>query len=165
LAKVWEISSGAVRKTKSSLYKYQYCINILSRLKEQLMVIQKHSRLQKCMAVILSVMLFALVFAPDIALADTCEEGTIDGQAAGNKAASPLWIVAGVGCGCIGVGAAYLIKPSVPADRLVGMSPEYVVCYTEAYKNSARDRQVIYSMIGWGIWLIIYFAAIAPSEE
>jgi hypothetical protein len=129
------------------------------------MAFQNHSGALKSVALFLSVIMLVLVLVPDISIAQNCEEGVINGKADGSKGASPAWIIAGLGCGIFGLGAAFLIKPSAPASRLVGKSPEYVVCYTDAYKSAARDRQVIYATIGMAVWIIIYFAAIYPSEN
>ena len=47
-------------------------------------------------------------------------QGRMDGEMDGKSDANVIWIVAGIGCGCIGVGAAYLFTPSAPAAKLVG---------------------------------------------
>ena len=47
------------------------------------------------------------------------------------------------GCfgGVIGVILAYGVKPSPPATRLLGKSPEYVAFYTQAYAEKAKKLQ------------------------
>ena len=87
------------------------------------------------------------------------------GKSDGKDAASGLWLIAGLGCGCIGVGAAYVFTPSPPADRLVGKSYDYIHCYTKAYKSAARASNMIYAAIGWAVWITIYLAVILPSES
>lgn len=89
--------------------------------------------------------------------------GKADGARDGASAASPLWIVAGIGCGVFGVGAAYLMPPSPPAERLIGKSPEYVAGYTESYRNSARNRQTLYACAGWLSWVLIYLAILSSQ--
>jgi hypothetical protein len=83
-------------------------------------------------------------------------QGKMDGarDARGNA----LWIIAGVGCGILGVGAAYLTKPSPPLDQLAGKSQEYVMGYTEGYQNKAKDINTGYACAGWGSWVLIYLA-------
>ncbi|MCP4584242.1 MAG: hypothetical protein GY839_21730 [candidate division Zixibacteria bacterium] len=124
-----------------------------------------HPRYQKTVAVLLSIFMLTIPLMTNTAMADgTCEEGMIDGKADGHSAGSPLWILAGFGCGCLGAGAAYLVKPSPPAERLIGMSPEYVVCYTDSYKKEARNRQVTYAIIGWGLGVVVVLATYNPDD-
>lgn len=92
-------------------------------------------------------------------------QGKADGERDGSAAANPLWIVAGLGCGILGVGAAYFITPSAPVERLVGKSPEYVAGYSEAYKNSARNRQTLYACAGWLSWVLIYLVILSMQES
>ena len=85
-----------------------------------------------------------------------CVQGKADGERDGKGNAA--WILGGVGCGIIGVGVAYLNKPSPDASTLLGKSPEYVLCYTEAYQNKARGKNAGYACIGWAISLVILLA-------
>lgn len=50
----------------------------------------------------------------------------------------------GVGClfGVFGMIAAAIIDPPVPAARLLGKSPEYVVFYTESYKRNLKQKRI-----------------------
>lgn len=88
-----------------------------------------------------------------------CLQARLDGKKDGGDAASPLWLLAGVGCGCLGVGAAYVAAPSPPAEKLVGKSADYVICYTEAYKKEGRTRQALYAVGGWLVFIVVYIAA------
>lgn len=85
-------------------------------------------------------------------------QGKADGRRDGNAAASPLWGLAGLGCGCFGVGAAFLIAPPVPGEKLIGKSADYVNGYSEGYKSAVVMRQVGYASAGWLIWLVIWLA-------
>lgn len=62
-----------------------------------------------------------------------------------------LWIVIGFFINIIGVIIAYVYQPSPPASRLFEKSQEYVLFYTEGYKNKARSIQLMSSLIGLGI--------------
>lgn len=53
-----------------------------------------------------------------------------------------IWIAAGVFGGIFGIGAAMIIKPTVPPMALIGKSPEYVTFYTHAYQAAVKDGQV-----------------------
>lgn len=94
---------------------------------------------------------------PAEAAVDDCMQGKLDGKrdAKGN----PLWILAGVGCGICGAGAAYLMKPNPPAEALLGKSSAYVLCYTEAYQSKARMMNTGYACAGWAAFVAVYAAA------
>jgi len=94
-----------------------------------------------------------------------CQQGKIDGKEDGKSKASPAWFLAGLGCGCIGVGGAYLIRPSLPADKIMGKSSEYIVCYEQEFKSSAAAKQAGYALVGWVIWILIYVTLILPSAD
>ena len=104
----------------------------------------------KVIALALAILMFATPFTSLLAQQATMSDyvqGKIDGErdAKGN----PLWILAGAGCGIFGAGAAYLIKPSPPAHALIGKSTEYVLGYTEGYKNKARSENTKWACSGW----------------
>jgi hypothetical protein len=90
-------------------------------------------------------------------VADECWQGKADGErdAKGN----PLWILAGLGCGIFGAGAAYLAKPSPPTYALMGKSSQYVLCYTEAYQSKSRWKNTGYAFLGWATWIVIFLAS------
>ena len=68
-----------------------------------------------------------------------------------------LWIVVGFSVSLVGVLIAYIYQPSPPASRIFEKSQEYVMFYTEAYKNKARSIQLTNSAIGLGILFGIGF--------
>ena len=51
-------------------------------------------------------------------------------------------------CGLPAIGIAYIYQPSPPAARLMGKSPEYVMLYTQTYKDKIRSHQVMDATIG-----------------
>lgn len=53
-----------------------------------------------------------------------------------------IWVAAGVFGGIFGIGAAMIIKPTIPPMALIGKSPEYVTFYTHAYQTAVKDAQV-----------------------
>jgi hypothetical protein len=61
------------------------------------------------------------------------------------------WAAAGIGCGVFAVGAAYTwdYQPSIMS--LVGKSPEFIVAYTEAYRQKMRNENTRHAAIGWGV--------------
>jgi hypothetical protein len=115
-------------------------------------------------AILMAFLLMAMPVMAQVGFSD-CEQGKIEGKVDGKAKSSPAWILAGLGFGCIGVGAAYLIKPSMPADRLVGKSPEYAMCYESAFKSASGAKQAGYAAIGWVIWILIFVTLILPNED
>ena len=59
-----------------------------------------------------------------------------------------LWFGAGCLFHLLGVGAAYVIKPSPRASVLLGKSPEYVAAYTDEYRSFASEIQTKYAWMG-----------------
>ncbi len=59
-----------------------------------------------------------------------------------------MWFGAGFVFGVLGWIAAHVVEPSPPASRIVGKSPDWVVIYTETYKNEAKKIQTKYALYG-----------------
>ena len=51
-------------------------------------------------------------------------------------------------CGLPAIGIAYIHQPSPPVARLMGKFPEYVMLYTQTYKDKIRSHQVMDATIG-----------------
>ena len=110
--------------------------------------------------VIALVLAFSLVVVPAVAQETGSAEqegGYLQGRTDGDRDAkgSAAWILAGLTgtgfclcIGCVGVGLAYAIAPSPPAQGLLGKSAQYVQGYTEAYKNKARKANAGYAAAG-----------------
>ncbi|MFP4467318.1 MAG: hypothetical protein ACLFP1_09715 [Candidatus Goldiibacteriota bacterium] len=79
---------------------------------------------------------------------DTCALAKTDAEADVNKF---VWIGAGFLLGPVGILLGYLVAPSPPASRLMGKSSNYVMQYTECYKDSASSAQGMDAIIGCGI--------------
>ncbi|MCY3724850.1 MAG: hypothetical protein OXG97_21755 [Candidatus Poribacteria bacterium] len=60
---------------------------------------------------------------------------TAQADAVADAQRDSTWYGAGFFFGVLGIGAAYIMTPSVPAQRLIGKSPEYVVFYTTEYRQ------------------------------
>ncbi|MBN2357697.1 hypothetical protein JXO59_16410 [candidate division KSB1 bacterium] len=101
----------------------------------------------KAMALLLALMMLTTPMLVMAQGSDDFIQGKVDGER--DAKGDPLWILAGVACSCIGVGAAYFTTPSPPSHALIGKSSEYVLGYTEGYKNKARNTNVMYACLGW----------------
>lgn len=85
-------------------------------------------------------------------------QAKIDAVSDANK--NSMWYGAGFLFGVFGVGAAYVATPSIPTTRLIGKPPEYVIFYSDAYKEAARDRhveQATSGCIAWAGVVLIYY--------
>lgn len=69
-------------------------------------------------------------------------QAVVDAQRDALKVDNNIWIAAGVFGGIFGIGAAMIIKPTVPPMALIGKSPEYVTFYTHAYQAAVTSEQV-----------------------
>lgn len=117
--------------------------------------------LRKSLVTLLTfLMLFIPVFSQAQQPSDFLQ-GKMDGErdAKGNF----LWFIAGVGCGIFGIGAAYIVKPEPSATALVGKSSDYVLGYTEGYKEEGRSKNTTYAAVGCLTWSVIYLAT-APKK-
>lgn len=90
-------------------------------------------------------------------------QGRLEGEAAAKG--SPLWFLAGLGCGVFGAGAAYFFKPKPPTHALIGKSAEYVLGYQEGYGDKARKTNTGYACAGWVAFVAAYAAAGGFSAE
>lgn len=113
---------------------------------------------------IISVLTLLMLFVPVLSHAQQQSDflqGKLDGQrdAKGNF----LWFIAGVGCGIFGIGAAYIVKPEPSAEALIGKSSDYVIGYTEGYKEEGRTKNTTYAAVGCLTWSVIYLAT-APKQ-
>ena len=90
----------------------------------------------------------------DIA-AKACTDAKLDAQ---EDIDAKLWIGAGCLFGLLGVGAAYIIKPSPPMSRLLGKSPDYVAVYTACYKDEGKKIQVKSAVKGCMLGMLVNIA-------
>ena len=76
----------------------------------------------------------------------TYMEGLMQGQmmAEGNAG----WILGGFCCCIFGIGGAYLIEPSPPMHMLMGKSTEYVMGFTQGYKDESKKKNTQYAAVG-----------------
>ena len=89
----------------------------------------------------------------------TFTEGLMEGQMMANGNAT--WVVGGFCCGIFGVGGAYLLPPSPPVHMLIGKSAEYVMGFTEGYKNESKKKNAQYAGIGFIGYLALYLLALS----
>ena len=109
---------------------------------------------------VVALILLVLIVATPLAAVQT-QDDYIQGKADGEQAASGnfLWFFAGAGCGLIGVGAAYLMKPGPPAHAMVGKSANYAIGYRDGYGNKSRNQNTLYACGGLAAFIAIFAAA------
>ena len=69
-------------------------------------------------------------------------QAVVDAQRDALRVDNNIWIAAGVFGGIFGIGAAMVVKPTVPPMALIGKSPEYITFYTHAYQTAVASEQV-----------------------
>lgn len=96
----------------------------------------------------------------------TCADGKLDGErdAQGN----PAWLLFGVGCGVIGVVVAAVYSPDIPSATAVQLSEnksqEYFMCYVDGYEKKSKNKNLMWSAIGWLISIPITLAILYSGE-
>lgn len=73
-------------------------------------------------------------------------------HAATDAKTDSIWYGAGFLFGVFGIGAAYVVTPSVPPMRMLGKTPEYVVFYTDAYQKAMKTERIEQATTGCIIW-------------
>jgi hypothetical protein len=118
--------------------------------------------LWKCVALILSLCLYAAPLAAQQgsgesgSIAEDYNQGWLDGQF--DAEGKGIWILSGLFLGPIGIILPWVISPKVPGARLIGKSVAYVEGYTDGYRQKAKPKNFLYSMIGFGVWAVAVVA-------
>lgn len=102
---------------------------------------------------------FSPPFTPTANMDNSYVQGRLDGERAYQS--NPAWILAGVGCGFFGVGAAWLHSPEPPTIDILDQPAEYVLGFREGYAAKGRSENTKYAALGWATWLLILVAATA----
>lgn len=110
----------------------------------------------KIFALNLAVLMFSVPFVSPAQQGLHVEAMVAAERDAETDTSQALWIggtfvlAAAGGCllGSVGLLGAYIYDPPVPSHRLLGKSPEYVMFYTQAYKEKAENLQVRSSFLG-----------------
>ena len=73
---------------------------------------------------------------------------------------STIWYGAGFIFGILGAGVAYITPPEVPAAKLLGKSAEYIIFYTETYKEAVKAERIHQTSTGCavaGVAAVFYY--------
>ncbi|MGB9743073.1 MAG: hypothetical protein ACPL0F_07985 [bacterium] len=128
-----------------------------------------HINPKKALCVMLALLLIAVpVMAQQTGTAVTDYlQGKLDGERDGRSSSPILWALAGCCLGLIGILIAYLTSPTVPTDRLIGKSPEYIQGYIEAYQKKGKLQNALWSGLGCLVGTAltcIYYILMAESS-
>jgi hypothetical protein len=122
--------------------------------------------MKKVISVILTYLLLALPIIAQQNQTNACTQAQIDAK---NEIDGNIWFGAGCLFGLVGLGAAYVLEPSVPATKLLGKDAEYVAYYTECYQDAGKDLQTSKAMtgclIGTGVQIAFYVLLIATASS
>ena len=118
--------------------------------------------LRKGIALILSLCLCAAPLAAEQesdesgSMVEEYNQGWLDGQV--DAEGKGIWVLSGLFLGPIGIILPWVINPKVPGTRLIGKSAAYVEGYTDGYRQKAKPKNFLYSMIGFGVWAVVAVA-------
>ena len=92
-------------------------------------------------------------------------EGLMDGERDGANDAGMIGVLWGALLGIFNVGYVILTPPpDMPASRIVlldGKSVDYKNGYIEGYKKGRQERRLLYSGLGLGIELLLYYIVLS----
>jgi len=80
-------------------------------------------------------------------------QGKLDGEA--DATGNGLWVLAGIGCGILGVLGALLIKPAAPTENLIGKDSDYILGYTDGYQKKAVKKNTTFAAVGCVAWSVV----------
>ncbi len=136
---------------------------------------KRYNNANKAICLVLALLLVAVpVMAEQAEKADITDymQGKMDGQRDGKSSSEILWLAVGFLLGPVGILIGYLVPPTVPADRLIGKSTEYVQGYTEGYQNKGKQQNAIWaaggcllSAVGWCVYYFLVIAAAAAQTS
>jgi len=111
--------------------------------------------LKKIVSVLL-VLAFVFAIGSEFNEKSSYDIGYSYGKRDAKASSSWFWVFAGLGCGCIGVAAAYFIPTNAPGVMVVGQDPDYMHGYADAYVKTKRQRKVMWAGIGMVIQLLSF---------
>ena len=76
-------------------------------------------------------------------------------QEAESDAKTVRWFFIGFFGGILGILIASVYEPSPPHSQLLGKPPEYIVLYTDRYKAKSQRTQVVESIGGFVVAIIL----------
>ena len=110
--------------------------------------------------------LAAILYVPvmgQAAYSSDYAQGRIDGELDGTGSA--LWFFGGFCLGGLGVILAFVLKPTPSTAHLMGMSPEYVAGYIDAYGSKAARQNGYYALGGLAALVVVYVIMVAIIIE
>ena len=63
------------------------------------------------------------------------------------------WQLTGCVGNFLGVGAAFVYEPPLPANHLIGKSPEYIEYYTNEFRRETQGLQVYHAATGCSVFV------------
>jgi len=127
-----------------------------------------YGRTFKFTAIFLVAVLFCLPVLNDIALAQGTQTsdyltGKMDGERDAKAGAG--WFFAGFCLGAAGVLIAYLVKPNPSTALLVGKSNEYIMGYTEGYRDKSAKKQGSIALSGCAVFAVVYLTLVLVAAS
>lgn len=125
----------------------------------------------KTFSFIMALLLFTMPLLTLAQQTDDAAQAIADATRDAKLADTQIWGAAGCFLGVTGMLIAYAVTPTVPPEKLLGKTPEYVAYYTSTYqklvKKDRTTRATVGCAIGTGtavvVWTILLSAAQAQS--
>jgi hypothetical protein len=92
-------------------------------------------------------------------------DGERDAAGSWSDSGNLLWMLAGMGCGIFAIGTAYVIRPDPPSNALIGKSADYILGYTESYKDHRHNTNTVSAAYGCLITATIYLAILNSKNQ
>lgn len=115
---------------------------------------------RKTLSLVMALSLFAMPVYTFAQQTSDAAQAIMDAERDADQANTFVWIGVGILCGIFGIPIAYLAEPSVNPMKLVGKSPEYVVYYTNTYKQKVKKEQTLAATGGCLMWSLAYVLVI-----
>ncbi|MDE0427036.1 MAG: hypothetical protein OXN25_19460 [Candidatus Poribacteria bacterium] len=94
------------------------------------------------------------------------QQAIVDAQFdAEQNVSAPLWFLGGASCGIFTFAYAAIDTPQVPTVRLLGKSPTYIAYYTTEYHSKAKRKRITNTCLGWGTFVVLYFAYLGATWD
>lgn len=124
----------------------------------------------KILSFVMAVMLFTTPYFTLAQPISDAAQAISDAQRDAKLANTQIWGTAGCLLGVTGMFLAYIITPTIPPEKLLGKSPEYVIYYTSTYQKLVKEDQTTKATIGCvvgtgtmvALWTILLSSTTSP---
>lgn len=120
----------------------------------------------KTLSVVMVILLFSMPFLALAQQTSDAAQAIADAQRDAKLINASIWGAAGCFLSFAGVFLASVATPPVPAEKLIGKSPEYVVMYTTTYQQTVKSKQTKIAIAGCvvGTSVVLFFGELISDS-